>query len=144
MGQLRRFFSYYKKYKFWFWLDMTVALLASVLSIIVPAIVRYLMNMVSNGDQNYKKMILLFTSILFLYALGSFFVYIRIKWGHYLGVWIENDMRGDMFSHLQKLSFSYFDHTKTGTIMSRITNDLFNIAEVAHHGQRMLLFQQLL
>ena len=75
-----------------------------------------------------------FSIILILYVLESLFSYIRIKWGHFLGVWIENDMRKDMFSHLQDLSFSYFDKTKTGTIMSRITNDLFNIAEVAHHG----------
>ena len=134
MSQLRRFFSYYKNYKFWFLLDMSVALLASVVSVIVPAIVRFQINMLSFPDRDYTLMIILFAVILGLYAIESVFVYIRIKWGHYLGVWIENDMRRDLFSHLQRLSFSYFDKTKTGTIMSRITNDLFNIAEVAHHG----------
>ncbi len=134
MSQLRRFFSYYKNYKYWFVLDMTVALLASVVSVIVPAIVRFLINMLSSFNKDYTLMIVLFATILLLYLLESVFVYIRIKWGHYLGVWIENDMRRDLFSHLQTLSFSYFDKTKTGTIMSRITNDLFNIAEVAHHG----------
>ncbi len=134
MSQLRRFFSYYKNYKYWFALDMTVALLASVVSVIVPAIVRFLINMLSSFNKDYTLMIVLFATILLLYLLESVFVYIRIKWGHYLGVWIENDMRRDLFSHLQTLSFSYFDKTKTGTIMSRITNDLFNIAEVAHHG----------
>lgn len=136
MHQLKRFFSYYKDYKFWFALDMIVALLASVISVIVPAIVRYLINMISGSGENidYRLMVILFGAILLLYAAESGFVYIRIKWGHYLGVWIEGDMRRDLFSHLQRLSFSYFDKTKTGTIMSRITNDLFNIAEVAHHG----------
>lgn len=134
MGQLKRFFSYYRDYKFWFALDMIVALLASILSIIIPAIVRSLMNMVNLEERDYKVMAILFAVILILYILESVFSYIRIKWGHYLGVWIENDMRRDMFSHLQNLSFSYFDKTKTGTIMSRITNDLFNIAEVAHHA----------
>lgn len=134
MSQLRRFFSYYKNYKYWFALDMTVALLASVVSVIVPAIVRFLINMLSSFNKDYTLMIVLFATILLLYLLESVFVYMRIKWGHYLGVWIENDMRRDLFSHLQTLSFSYFDKTKTGTIMSRITNDLFNIAEVAHHG----------
>lgn len=136
MHQLKRFFSYYKDYKFWFALDMIVALLASVISVIVPAIVRYLINMISGNRANidYRLMVILFGAILLLYAAESGFVYIRIKWGHYLGVWIEGDMRRDLFSHLQRLSFSYFDKTKTGTIMSRITNDLFNIAEVAHHG----------
>ncbi len=134
MQQLKRFFTYYKDYKFWFALDMIVALLASVVSVIVPAIVRYLINMLSMPTRSYRLMIILFGVILLLYVLESIFTYIRIKWGHYLGVWIENDMRRDLFSHLQGLSFSYFDKTKTGTIMSRITNDLFNIAEVAHHG----------
>ncbi len=134
MNQLKRFFSYYKNYKFWFALDMAVAFLSSVLTVFVPAIVRYIMNMIGAGDRNYTLITILFAVILFLYGLESLFTYIRIKWGHYLGVWIENDMRKDLFSHLQSLSFSYFDKTKTGTIMSRITNDLFNIAEVAHHG----------
>ena len=74
-----------------------------------------------------------------IYALQSIFTFIRIKWGHYLGVWIENDMRQDLFDHLQTLSFSYFDRTKTGTIMSRISNDLFNVAEFAHHGPEDVL-----
>ena len=136
MKQLKRFFAYYKKYKFWFALDLIVALLSSILTVIVPAIVRYIMDglNVSASLRNYKLMVILFGVILVLYILESIFTYIRIKWGHYLGVWIENDMRRDLFSHLQDLSFSYFDKTKTGTIMSRITNDLFNIAEVAHHG----------
>lgn len=134
-GQFRRFMSYYRGYRGWFILDLSVALLASVLSIIVPAIVRYLTNMITGPEsgRNYRVMVLLFAVILLLYALEALFNYVRIRWGHYLGVWIENDMRKDLFSHLQSLSFSYFDHTKTGTIMSRITNDLFNIAEVAHH-----------
>ena len=134
MSQLKRFFAYYKSYKWWFALDLAVALLASILSIAVPAIVRSLMNLITGNSQDYRMMVILFAVILILYALESVFSYIRIKWGHFLGVWIETDMRKDLFAHLQKLSFSYFDKTKTGTIMSRITNDLFNIAEVAHHA----------
>lgn len=138
-GEMKRFFSYYKPYKWWLALDLLVALLASFLSVIVPAIVRKLMNMISSSNFDYKRMIILFSLMLFLYLLESLFVYIRIKWGHYLGVWIENDMRLSLFSHLETLSFSYFDKTKTGTIMSRITNDLFNIAEIAHHGPEDVL-----
>lgn len=140
-GLLRRFMAYYKGYGGWFALDLIVALLASLLSIIVPAIVRYLTNMITGpaDGRNYRVMAILFLVILLLYVLESIFTHIRIKWGHYLGVWIENDMRRDLFAHLQTLSFSYFDHTKTGTIMSRITNDLFNIAEVAHHCPEDLL-----
>lgn len=133
---LARFISYYQPYKGWFWLDMTVAVLASILSIIVPALVRRILAIIQGtyGEIVYSTVAILLLVIFGFYVLESFFVYIRIKWGHYLGVWIENDMRRDLFTHLQRLSFSYFDKNKTGDIMSRISNDLFNIAEVAHHG----------
>nr|MCR5761152.1 ABC transporter ATP-binding protein/permease [Sphaerochaetaceae bacterium] len=68
-----------------------------------------------------------------IYVAQMILNYIRIRWGHYLGVYVENDMRRDCFQHLQTLSFGYYDRTKTGHLMSRITNDLFQIAEVAHH-----------
>jgi ATP-binding cassette subfamily B protein len=69
----------------------------------------------------------------------TLFQYIRMKWGHILGVRMEADMRRDIFQHLQKLSFTYFDNVKTGHIMSRISNDLNTIAEVAHHAPEDLL-----
>ena len=84
-------------------------------------------------SSDYKMMFIVFALMLLVYLVQMGCTWIRIKWGHILGVWIENDMRRDIFSHLQVLSFSYYDKTKTGTLMSRITNDLFNIAEVAHH-----------
>ena len=128
-----KFLSYYKPYKGWFFLDMAMATLSSVLSIISPAIVREVLSLIG-VDGTLKTIISLLSLVFACYALSSICSYIRIRWGHYLGVWIENDMRSDLFNHLQKLSFSYFDQHKTGDIMSRISNDLFNIAEVAHHG----------
>ena len=74
------------------------------------------------------------TFMLALYILRAVFDYIVSYWGHVLGVRIESDMRSDLFNHIQKLSFSYFDNTKTGHIMSRLVNDLLDIAEFAHHG----------
>ena len=112
---------------------MAMATLSSVLSIISPLLVRKVLALIG-VEGVLSTIVILLSAVLAFYALGSLFSYIRIKWGHYLGVWIENDMRRDLFNHLQKLSFSYFDRHKTGDIMSRISNDLFNIAEVAHHG----------
>ena len=132
-GLFSKFLSYYKPYKGWFFLDMAMATLSSVLSIISPALVRKVLSLIG-VDGALKNIIMLLSLVLAFYAFGSLASYIRIKWGHFLGVWIENDMRRDLFNHLQKLSFSYFDRHKTGDIMSRISNDLFNIAEVAHHG----------
>ncbi len=138
MSLFKRFVSYYKNYKWWFILDMAVALLSSALSIAAPAIVRHILN-VSLPVKAYGAIALCALIMFVIYALQSIFTFIRIKWGHYLGVWIENDMRQDLFDHLQTLSFSYFDKTKTGTIMSRISNDLFNVAEFAHHGPEDVL-----
>ena len=132
-GIFSRFLSYYGPYKGWFFLDMAMATLSSVLSIISPLLVRKVLALIG-VEGALSTIVILLSAVLAFYALGSLFSYIRIKWGHCLGVWIENDMRRDLFNHLQKLSFSYFDRHKTGDIMSRISNDLFNIAEVAHHG----------
>ena len=132
-GLFAKFLSYYKPYKGWFFLDMAMAATSSVLSIISPALVRKVLSFI--GVEGSLKYIIILMSLVFAcYTLTSVCTYIRIRWGHYLGVWIENDMRSDLFNHLQKLSFSYFDRHKTGDIMSRISNGLFNIAEVAHHG----------
>ena len=129
---LRRFCSYYKYYKGLFALDMSAALISSLLSLLSPAIVRYILS-TALPEKLFVEIIWLLIAIIVVYMIQAGATFIRIKWGHYLGVWMENRMRSELFAHLQCLSFSYFDKTKTGTIMSRITNDLFNIAEVAHH-----------
>ena len=132
MSMLRRFFAYYRPYKFLFWLDMGAAVLSSVLSIFFPALTRELLR-TWIPNQIWRSMVICFIAMFAIYAVQACFTYIRIRWGHQLGVYVENDMRKDLFSHLQKLSFGYYDHTKTGHLMSRMTNDLFQIAEVAHH-----------
>jgi ATP-binding cassette subfamily B protein len=81
-----------------------------------------------------KMMIICFAGMFILSSLWGVTHYINIRWGHVLGARIETDMRRDLFRHLQKLSFSYFDNTKTGHIVSRISNDLFNVSEIAHHA----------
>ena len=129
---LKKFFSYYKPYVWLFVLDIVAAIVFSIVSIFFPIVTRnlikaYLPNMLWN------HMIMSFVLIFFIYVIQLVCDFIRLKWGHILGVYIETDMRTDLFSHLQKLSFSYYDQTKTGHIMSRITNDLFQITETAHH-----------
>ncbi|MCQ2411427.1 MAG: ABC transporter ATP-binding protein/permease [Sphaerochaetaceae bacterium] len=132
MNQLRRFFSYYKPYKALFLFDMAIAISSSILAIFFPALTRELLK-TWIPQQIWRSMIVCFAAMFVIYTCQAIFTYIRVRWGHYLGVNVENDMRKDLFSHLQTLSFSYYDHTKTGHLMSRMTNDLFMIAEVAHH-----------
>lgn len=132
MSNLKRFFSYYKPYRALFWFDMTIAILSSVLSIFFPALTRELLK-TWIPQQVWTSMIVCFVAMFVIYTLQAVFNFIRVKWGHFLGVYVENDMRHDLFNHLQSLSFGYFDHAKTGHLMSRMTNDLFQIAEVAHH-----------
>jgi len=132
MKQLKRFFSYYKPYKGLFILDMVAATSSSLLAIFFPALTRELLKTwIPEGM--WREIVTCFVIMFCVYVIQSSLSYIRMKWGHFLGVYVENDMRRDMFNHLQKMSFEYFDSTKTGHLMSRITGDLFQIAEVAHH-----------
>ena len=135
---LKRFTSYYRPYKGLFFLDMGVAIFSSILSILFPALTRQLLS-VELPRQNMKAMGVIFAIMIAIYFLQAISQYIRVTWGHILGVKMETDMRNELFSHLQKLSFGYFDRTKTGHMMSRITNDLFQITEMAHHGPEDLI-----
>lgn len=105
----------------------------SVLDLIFPALVALIIDD-AIPQQNINLFVIISVIMLALYVLRAVFNYIVSYWGHVLGVRIESDMRSDLFSHLQKLSFNYFDNTQTGHIMSRLVNDLFDIAEFAHHG----------
>ena len=132
MNMLRRFFSYYRPYRALFAIDMAAAVLSALLSIFFPALTRELLK-TWIPQQIWKSIIVCFSAMFVIYILQAFFTYVRIRWGHHLGVYVENDMRRDLFNHLQTLSFGYYDRTKTGHLMSRMTNDLFQISEVAHH-----------
>lgn len=135
---LKRFFAYYKPHRFLFIIDITVALLASGLAILIPSMVRTLLNdYIPNGEA--RATVVYFVLMVLIYLVKMVFEFIRMKWGHILGVRMEYDMREDIFRHIQKLSFNYFDNTKTGHIMSRISNDLNTIAEVAHHAPEDLI-----
>ncbi|MDD4574213.1 MAG: ABC transporter ATP-binding protein [Sphaerochaeta sp.] len=135
---LRRFISYYRPYKGLFFLDMGVAVFASILSIVFPSLTRQLLK-TEIPNKNFQAILIIFAVMLVIYVLQAICQYIRMTWGHILGVKMETDMRSELFAHLQKLSFGYFDRTKTGHMMSRITNDLFQITEMAHHGPEDLI-----
>lgn len=135
---LKRFIAYYRPYKGLFFLDMGVAIFASILSILFPTLTRQLLR-VEIPDQNLRNMVIIFGFMLLIYILQAICQYIRVTWGHILGVKMETDMRSELFGHLQKLSFGFFDKTKTGHMMSRITNDLFQITEMAHHAPEDLI-----
>ncbi|HDQ13319.1 MAG TPA: ABC transporter ATP-binding protein [Sediminispirochaeta sp.] len=135
---LKRFVAYYKPHLPLFLLDMFVATAMSVVTIFFPYLTRNLLRL-HIPNQDVAKITWSLGLMTLIYLLTLVFNYTRIKWGHILGVRIETDMRRDIFRHIQKLSFTYFDNTKTGHIMSRISNDLNLIAEVAHHAPEDLL-----
>lgn len=130
---LQRFFSYYKPYKGLFILDFSCAILVALIELAFPIVLNKVIDDVLPDGE--LKWIIMASSLLFgLYILNSILHFIVSYWGHMLGINIETDMRKEAFSHVQKLSFRYFDNNKTGHLVSRLTNDLMDIGELAHHG----------
>jgi len=140
---IKRFVSYYKPHRGLFILDMSVAVLTAILSIFFPALTRTLLKTYV-PERDIRMIVIALIAMFLIFLFRAIFNYIRIRWGHILGVRMEYDMRSDIFRHIQKLSFTYFDNTKTGHIMSRISNDLNMIAEVAHHAPEDLLISTLI
>lgn len=130
---LRRFFSYYKPYRKLFMLDFCCAVVLAILELGFPLAVSYLIDTLL-PEENWAYIIVACSILLVIYVINTLLSYVVTYWGHMLGINIETDMRKALFNHVQKLSFRYFDNTKTGHLISRLTNDLFEIGEVAHHG----------
>ena len=132
-GAIHAFFSYYKPHRGLFAVDLVCSFTIAVCNLFYPAVARTIMNdLVPNKE---IALILVWAGVLLaVYLLKAVLTYIVGYWGHVLGVRIQADMRRQFFSHVERLPFSYFDETKTGTIMSRIINDLFETSELAHHG----------
>lgn len=130
---LRRFFSYYRPYKGLFILDFSCAILVALIELAFPIVLNKVIDdILPDGE---LKWIIMASLLLFaLYIFNSILHFIVSYWGHMLGINIETDMRKESFSHVQKLSFRYFDNNKTGHLVSRLTNDLMDIGELAHHG----------
>ena len=130
---LKEFFSYYKPYKKLFLIDFGCAILSEVLELLFPVAVNKVIDTVLPTG-NFKTIILVCSLLFALYLFSMTLNYIVVYLGHTLGINIETDMRRKLFAHLQKHSFEYYDEKKTGELMSRLTTDLFDISEVAHHG----------
>lgn len=130
---LRRFFSYYKPHKKLFTIDFSSAIIVAILELAFPIAVQWFIDsLLPSGE--WSKIISTSIALLVLYLISTYLQYIVGYLGHMLGINIETDMRQQLFTHVQRQSFRFFDNTKTGHVMSRITNDLFDIGELAHHG----------
>ncbi|MGE6658678.1 ABC transporter ATP-binding protein [Bacillus altitudinis] len=130
---LKRFFSYYKPYMGLFILDFSCAVLAALLELSFPlAISKVMDDLLPNGD--WDAIWFWGILLLVLYVISSTMHYVVTYFGHKLGINIETDMRNQLFSHVQRMSFRFFDKKKTGKLVSRMTNDLMDIGEIAHHG----------
>ena len=130
---LKQFFSYYKPHKRLFVIDFSSAVFVALLELAFPVAVQWFIDeLLPTGD--WGRIVWVSLLLLGIYLLSTFLQFIVSYLGHKLGVNIETDMRQQLFDHVQRQSFRFFDNTKTGHIMSRITNDLFDIGELAHHG----------
>lgn len=136
------FASYYRPYKGLAAADLISILAQSGLTILLPMVVYRVFNTYL-PQMELPKLLTAAVLLFLLTALISGAEYVSLRWGHILGARMEADMRRDIFSHIQKLSFNYFDRTKTGHIMSRISNDLTMLAETAHHAPEDLLISTL-
>ena len=130
---LRRFYSYYIPHKKLFIIDFSSAIIVALLELAFPLAVQWFIDSLLRSE-NWSAIVSVSIALLVLYIISTFLQYIVNYWGHMLGINIETDMRKQLFQHVQKQSFKFFDNTKTGNIMSRITNDLMDIGELAHHG----------
>lgn len=130
---IRRFFKYYRPHRRLFIIDFTSAVIVALLELAFPLAVQWFIDTLLPGN-NWNMIVGVSVGLLLLYVMSTFLQFIVNYWGHKLGINIETDMRQELFQHVQKQSFRFFDNTKTGHIMSRITNDLFDLGELAHHG----------
>ncbi|MBR5795036.1 MAG: ABC transporter ATP-binding protein [Erysipelotrichaceae bacterium] len=130
---IRKFISYYKPHWKLFSIDMFCSLLVAICDLFYPIIAKDIINdYVPN--QNIRLLVVWSIALVVIYILKAILNFIIQYWGHIVGVRLQADMRQDLFNKLQRLPFSYFDSTKTGTVMSRLVNDLMEVSELAHHG----------
>ena len=138
---LKTLLSYYKPYKFLFFSDLFFAMLGAAITLIIPLVVRYITNEVIyyDGGQALKTILALGGVMVVLVLVEMGCNYYISYYGHMMGVKMEGNMRRDIFSHYQKLSFAFFDNRKVGELLSRVTSDLFEITELLHHGPEDVL-----
>lgn len=141
-SDLSIFFSYFRPHRRLFAIDMACAVTASAIDLAFPYVSR--LAMTRYLPENLFRTFFTVMAIVFIaYVLRSGLYYVITVVGHRMGIYVEADMRRDVFDHIQGLSFSYFDKNRTGVLISRITNDLFDITELAHHGPENIVISTL-
>ena len=130
---LRIFLSYFKPHRKLFILDMCCALMIALIDLAFPYVSRWCMYQLLPRSA-YRTFFVVMAVVFCAYLLRSVFTYIICYYGHTFGILVEADIRRDLFRHMQELSFDYYDRNRTGQLMSRLTADLFDITELAHHG----------
>ena len=139
---LKRFLSYYKPHKKIFVLDMLASLCVSLIAIVYPMVTREMLNdLIPN--KKYQMIIIFGICLLALYFVRMLLNFFIQYYGHVMGVRMQSQMRSDMFNHLEKLPYSFYDSHETGKIMSRMTNDLMDISELAHHGPENVIISSI-
>ena len=140
---LKRFLYYYKPHKVMFFFDMLAALIISLIATVYPVVTNKMLSTFENTDSlnqtTIKEIVFLGVFVLVLYIIRMFLMYFVQYYGHIIGTSMQAQMRRDMFLHLQKLPFSFYDKNETGQILSRLTNDLFDVSELAHHGPENII-----
>ena len=138
MIMLKRFISYYRPHLLLFSADMAASLFISLIGMVYPVMTNRLLNdFIPN--RAYRSIIIAGAAVLLLYFIRMLLRYFVQYQGHMIGTYMQAQMRRELFAHLQRLPFSFFDDNETGAIMSRMTNDLFEVSELAHHGPENLL-----
>ncbi|NCB51923.1 MAG: ABC transporter ATP-binding protein [Clostridia bacterium] len=141
-SDISTFFSFFGPHKGMFALDLTCAMLVAVIDLAFPYVSKVAMQELLPNSL-YATFFTVMGIVVLAYVLRAGFYYVITVVGHRVGVYVEADMRHEVFNHMQKLSFSYFDRNRTGSLMSRITNDLFDITELAHHGPEDIIISAL-
>ena len=140
---LKRFLAYYKPHKKLLAMDLLASLLISVIGMVYPVVTR---NMLNDYIPNklYSAVITAGCVVLVLYVVRMLLRYFVQYYGHIIGVRMQSQMRKDLFAHLQRLPYRFYDNHETGRIMTRITSDLFEVCELAHHGPENLLISSVM
>lgn len=133
---LNTILQYYKPHKAMLFKDLFFAIFGAAISIVIPLLVRYIQSNIFVWDSGtaLKMILIVIAAMLLLFLIEMYCTHFVAYYGHIMGVKIEYDMRNKLFTHYQQLSFSFFDNQKVGQLMSRVTNDLFDISELLHHG----------